>query len=277
MSIGKRIAKRRKELKLSQEALGEKLGVSFQAVSSWEREVYIPDISKLDEIARALNISKAWLLEEDEAKPEWELHDEMFKIEHMYNQIRFSANALNFYETLRALPLMKKYHEGQVRKGKDRVPYIIHPLMLACHAMALGLKEDEIIATALLHDVVEDCGAKSEELPVNDSIRAAVEAISYKQQKSENRHDAKLKYYEDIKADRIASIVKLLDRCNNLSMMATGFSKDKMATYIDETEEYVFPLLDHVKHTYPEFYNAAFLIKYQMLSVMETIKRLLRS
>ena len=38
MSIGSKIADRRKELGMTQQDLVEKLDVSFQAVSSWERE-----------------------------------------------------------------------------------------------------------------------------------------------------------------------------------------------------------------------------------------------
>ena len=39
MTLGKRIAEYRKALGLSQEALGERLGVSRQAVSKWETGV----------------------------------------------------------------------------------------------------------------------------------------------------------------------------------------------------------------------------------------------
>lgn len=39
MTIGQRIAQKRKELNLSQEALGEQLGVSRQSIYKWESEV----------------------------------------------------------------------------------------------------------------------------------------------------------------------------------------------------------------------------------------------
>ena len=39
MTVGQRIAQKRRELGLSQEGLGEKLGVSRQAVSKWESGV----------------------------------------------------------------------------------------------------------------------------------------------------------------------------------------------------------------------------------------------
>jgi len=51
------IARYRKEQGLTQEALGDKLGVSFQAVSKWETNQTVPDTALLPELARTLNIS----------------------------------------------------------------------------------------------------------------------------------------------------------------------------------------------------------------------------
>ncbi|XMB85812.1 helix-turn-helix transcriptional regulator [Mycoplasmatota bacterium WC44] len=41
--IGNYIAKKRKKREFTQEQLGEKLGVSYQAVSKWERGENLPD------------------------------------------------------------------------------------------------------------------------------------------------------------------------------------------------------------------------------------------
>lgn len=57
MNIGKNIAKYRKANGLTQEELGEKLGVSNQSVSKWESEVSMPDITLLPQIANVLNIT----------------------------------------------------------------------------------------------------------------------------------------------------------------------------------------------------------------------------
>ena len=48
-----------------------------------------------------------------------------------------------------------KAHEGQFRKYSG-LPYIIHPIEVATTVEAYG-GTDEMIAAALLHDVVEDC------------------------------------------------------------------------------------------------------------------------
>ena len=43
--IGKFISKCRKDKNLTQEALAEKLGISINAVSKWERGISFPDVS----------------------------------------------------------------------------------------------------------------------------------------------------------------------------------------------------------------------------------------
>ena len=49
--VGKRIVTMRKEQNMTQTELADKMDVSFQAVSNWERGKSMPDISKLPELA----------------------------------------------------------------------------------------------------------------------------------------------------------------------------------------------------------------------------------
>lgn len=55
--IGRRIAKLRKDSNMTQMELADRMNVSFQAVSNWERGNSMPDISKLPELAEIFNIS----------------------------------------------------------------------------------------------------------------------------------------------------------------------------------------------------------------------------
>lgn len=205
----------------------------------------------------------------------WELKDAMFSVENMYKQVEKRAKSMDMEQTIKALALMKKYHEGQTRKGKEHIPYIIHPLMMACHAFALGIANDVIIPVCLLHDVIEDCNVTLDELGMNEEVAEAINLVTFKETEGLTHQESKAIYFKKISENKTASIVKLLDRCNNVSTMATGFSKERIASYIDETEKYVIPLLDMVKHEYNEYYDTAYLIKYQMLSVIETLKRTL--
>lgn len=61
-NLGKRIADARHVLGLTQKDLANKVGVTAQAVSKWERGSSCPDISILDEIADSLGVSVSELL-----------------------------------------------------------------------------------------------------------------------------------------------------------------------------------------------------------------------
>lgn len=117
----------------------------------------------------------------------------------------------------------------------------------------------------MLHDVCEDCGVSCDELPVNEETRTAVSLLTKTDDDEEN-------YFTQISQNAIATIVKLLDRCNNISSMAVGFSKEKMIEYIKETEKWFYPLLQKAKYEFPMYSNQIFLIKYHMISVIEVIK-----
>ena len=62
MTIGQRIAQKRKELGLSQEALGDQLGVSRQSIYKWESDTALPEIDKLIALSRLYGVSVGWLL-----------------------------------------------------------------------------------------------------------------------------------------------------------------------------------------------------------------------
>lgn len=68
-TLGARIAEKRKEKKMTQEELAEKLDVSSQAVSKWENDQSCPDIMLLPKLAEVLGMTVDALLG-NEKKPE---------------------------------------------------------------------------------------------------------------------------------------------------------------------------------------------------------------
>lgn len=70
IKVGGHICRLRKQLGLTQNQLGEKLHVSFQAVSKWERGETLPDISLLPELAEVLGTSADQILSGGERKME---------------------------------------------------------------------------------------------------------------------------------------------------------------------------------------------------------------
>lgn len=65
MTTGEKIAVLRKEQGMSQEALGEKLGLSRQAVSKWEADQAVPTMDNLMELSRLFGVPVDTLLRPD--------------------------------------------------------------------------------------------------------------------------------------------------------------------------------------------------------------------
>ncbi|MCF0132664.1 MAG: helix-turn-helix domain-containing protein [Blautia sp.] len=274
MNISDRIKRHRIQLGYSVEKLAEELELSTEVIEKWEKGEERPELDMIEKLGELFRIPPGRLLDDD-LEPKWELKDRIFQEDNMYRFVERTAEGKELEQVKQVLPLVRKLHEGQYRKGKDRVPYIYHPLMISCHALALNLVEDDLIATALLHDVVEDCNVDINAFPIHDCVKEAVLLLTFRQKAGETKAEAKIRYYEEIGKNRLATIVKVLDRCNNISTMTSGFSPARIAFYIEETERFVMPLLTIMKFVYPECNNAAFLVKYQMRSVLESLKRLI--
>ena len=271
MSLGQNIKKLRGERKLTQEQVAEKMDVSFQAVSSWERDEYKPDTEKLIKLAGLFEISLSALVEDRGSA--FEPKDTIYNWQHMKTYVKTTAKSLGLNNTLKAVDFAVKAHEGQTRKKCD-TPYIYHPLNMACHALAMNINDDEVIAACLLHDVVEDCNVELTELPVSDEIREIVRLLTHGKTTKENRDKVMDLYYKEIKTNPKAVLVKCIDRCNNLTTMSWGLAKEKVYRMLRETEKYYPQLINKLKGE-PEYNNAAWLLKYQMESMLEIYKRMI--
>lgn len=271
MDIGKNIKRLREERKLTQEQVAEELGVSFQAVSSWERDEYKPDTDNLIKLAEMLDVSVSALIEEKHKA--FKTKETIYNWEHMKTYVKTTAKNYKLKNTLKAVDYAIEAHEGQKRK-RSAVPYIYHPFNLACHALALDIVEDEVVAACMLHDVIEDCGKRAEDLPVNDETKELVRLLSHKKTTKENREEIMKPYYEGIMKNPKAALIKCIDRCNNLTTMSWGLSRKRMVRMILETEEYYPGLIDAIR-TEPKYNNAAWLLKYQIESMLDIYKRLL--
>jgi GTP pyrophosphokinase len=283
-SLAFRLAEARKNSGLTQGQVAENLHITTQSVSSWECGNSIPDTEKLPEIAALYGVTTDWLLSGKLPAAEIlevtsNLSDRLFSEARMITYVGAYCNAKGLYQTKKALAFAREKHNGQYRKpghSDERIPYIYHPLLLTCHALALGLDEDDLLSACLLHDVCEDCGVKPEELPVGNEAMEAVRLLTKPDdfQKTEKYERA---YYDRISENRIATMVKLLDRCNNISSMATSFTDEHMAEYIKETQTYIHPLMEKARASYPEYSNQLFLIRYHMNSVLDALRHHMRS
>lgn len=61
--LGERIAKLRKAKGLTQQELGDIVGVGARAVSKWECNITMPDITIISDVAKALDVDIAYLMD----------------------------------------------------------------------------------------------------------------------------------------------------------------------------------------------------------------------
>lgn len=134
MTVGQRIAQKRKELGLSQEGLGARLGVSRQAIYKWESDATLPEIEKLVNLSREFSVSIDWLLGEgDEAK---ELTPEQLRmveeIVGRYLAAQPAEKTIILRETVEAEaePEEDREQEEPKPRKRRRWPWVLAGLML---------------------------------------------------------------------------------------------------------------------------------------------------
>ena len=269
-TIGERIQQARIDKGYKQRDIAEKLNVTFQAVSSWERDEYVPSTWTLIELAKVCDVSVSSLVE-DRGDHEFKTNKIFYDWKHMKTFVLTKAKTLKLKNTLKALPFAEEAHKDQTLKRAD-IPYISHPLNMACHLFAMGVEDDAIIAATLLHDVIEDCGKTADDLPVDDEIKELVVLMSHTKD-YDDRDKMLKKYYKGLSSNPKAALIKLVDRCNNLTKMSWGLSRDRIYRMIKETEQYVLPLLNVIKNT--EYDNAKWLLSYQIQTTLDVYKRLM--
>ena len=67
-NIGRKIAVYRKQMKLTQDQLGEKSSISGKTISKWERGISLPDVFMISKFCEMLNINIKELLSDKESE-----------------------------------------------------------------------------------------------------------------------------------------------------------------------------------------------------------------
>jgi GTP pyrophosphokinase len=128
---------------------------------------------------------------------------------------------------------MTKAHAGQERWQK--VPFSVHPLRVAI-IVAEDDESPESVATALLHDVLEDSEYKLLEMPAD--VRLFVECLSEKKEikNAKERRLRSLEKLEFVQSD-IPVRVKIADRLDNLRDAACSNDAKSFEFYQESTLE----------------------------------------
>lgn len=137
-----------------------------------------------------------------------------------------------------------------------------HILPVTCEVMQYlrirGKLDPEIVATALLHDVLEDDRSIDEEdfrerfgLRIYNNVKMLTKLdwrnLPGETDVKKKAHRDEIYFMELEKAPREVLIVKLADRLNNVSRLGSSPEKGKKDRYVRETIEHYLPLAE--KHS----------------------------
>jgi GTP pyrophosphokinase len=212
--------------------------------------------------------------------------EEEFLYSKPFNFIKGYATGLKLTNTLKALPLARQFHNGQYRKGNTNIdgveyktPYILHVLRVCSTLISIvgttmpNEELDILLTSALLHDTLEDCKQffplGGQELVLNYGFPKEVYTVVSLVTKSAGYTDEQLlDYFNKIKKNKYAILVKLADRSHNVEDLY-NMPTDKLHKYVRETRQFVYPLASYGKQAYPEFSNAFTDIKSKIISLTE--------
>jgi len=193
-----------------------------------------------------------------------------YNVEKMYTYLRGYLIGAGLTQSIAALQFAREKHKFQTRK--NGVPYIVHPLSMACYAVALGLRDDNVISTILLHDVVEDCNVPVEYLPVSDTVKFAVKCMTITPLPGETKVETKKRYFKTLLESKEAVLTKAFDRYNNLSDMPFALSDENIGKNAAETESLLLPVLKEAKEKWAELSDILFVLRTNIRSVNDILK-----
>ena len=189
-------------------------------------------------------------------------------VKEMYYYLESYCQKKEYKNALISLPFAKEVHKNQKRLGGD--PYIIHPLSIAFFSIGVGLDTDNIISGSLLHDTIEDQNANLNLIDINDEIKTIVNLLTFTNHPNLTKDENLQIYYNNIKTNIDAIIIKLIDRIHNLSTMNNAFSIEKMKNYLLETEKYVIPLATYAKDLFPNLSRKLWILNFYLTTLVNT-------
>lgn len=144
---------------------------------------------------------------------------------------------------LEAFDFAEETHVGYRKDGKT--PEFLHQIQIALFLLShiKNLVDPVgVIVAALLHDTSEDYDIDFERIESKFGKQAAID-VRCLTKKFRGVMKDKQTCFDEIADSQNASVVKGVDRINNISTMIGVFSKDKQISYCQETRDYFFAFL----------------------------------
>lgn len=189
MTIGQRIAQKRKELGLSQESLGNQLGVSRQSIYKWESDAALPEIDKLIALSRLFGVSVGWLLGVEEPSGPNDVESAGADTESSRDP---ASGELTEAQLQMVEEIVKRYTAALPQPKRRRWPFVLAGLVLAVAFLNLfqSLDSLRLRQEGVLNDISR----------IESSVNGQIGSIS-------NRVEEVLKAQNSLVADYEAEII----------------------------------------------------------------------
>lgn len=171
--------------------------------------------------------------------------------------------------TMKAVTYANNLHKDQ--KRNDGAEYFEHPIRVCRYLLNHGIKGDVTLAASLLHDVLEDTPITREELAeiFGEEVAHIVNLLSKKDKVSAEG------YYKDISTDIRAIIIKAADRACNIDDMIDCYTLERLEKYINDTKEYVLPMMKNARRIYLEYSDALVAFRDHIKGVLKVVKKVI--
>jgi GTP diphosphokinase / guanosine-3',5'-bis(diphosphate) 3'-diphosphatase len=160
---------------------------------------------------------------------------------------------------LRALEFAAARHAQQRRKGPSAEPYVNHLIEVASLLASHGHGDDaNLLAAAVLHDVLEDTATSEDELRAafGDRVCALVEEVTDdKTLALAERRDQILEHLKT--AEPTVKLIKLADLSSNVASIPSSWTRQRAKEYLDWTSRAARLCRDASPALYGEFERRA--------------------
>lgn len=173
--------------------------------------------------------------------------------------------------TLKALPLSKEYYKDLTRKSGD--PFIIHPLRVCSYLISLKIDDDIVCSAALLHEIIKKCHLEYNGIEIVTKYHLDFSVLELVRLVSNNEHYPLDLYYEALKHNPKAMLLKLSNRAHTCTTLIDS-SSDEIRSYVEECENFIYPLCDYGIVHYPEYAYSIQVMYYHISSVCNIVKSL---
>jgi len=129
------------------------------------------------------------------------------------------------------------------------LPYVVHVIDVLRRVSFLGIRNEDVLCAAVLHDVIEDCEVSKDQIEKVFNIKVAniVEELSRPNHISGYKNK---KEYLDLFAKKVsvnALIIKFVDRMTNVENYFVDGKKDYSLKYLNQAFSVINRLINELK------------------------------